>query len=124
MNVKIVGDDPLKYGKVRMNADHSLDTPKLPFCKVLSTFRSGFYLLINGASGSGKTTLMHNMLASRSKDNRRRSFKKCFERVIVVSPSLKTLESKIFDGLRYKFNAFDEETLGEIYEILETNPQR
>ena len=103
-----------------MHADHRLDSDSLPFLKVLSSFRSGFFLLINGSSGSGKTTTMTNLLACKSKNKQRRSFRRCFERIIVVSPSLKTLGSRVFDKLRYKFNAFDEDTLAEIYRILET----
>ena len=121
MNVKIIGDDPLKYGKVPMNADHRLDTESTPFCRPLSSFRSGFFLLINGASGSGETACMTNMLKCPAQNGKRRSFKRCFERVIIVSPSLKTLKSKIFDNLQYKFNSFDESTLQEIYNILESD---
>jgi hypothetical protein len=119
MEVKIIGDDPLKYGKVKMKCDHRLDTVDSPFCKVLTSFRSGFYLLINGASGSGKSTTMVNLLSCSTKNGMRRSFKRCFDRVIIVSPSLKTLKSKIFDKLQYKFSVFNEENLQEIYEILE-----
>ena len=123
MDIKINGDDPLRYCKVPMNADHRLDTDKLKFPYALSSFRSGFFLLINGSSGSGKTNLLINLLKARNDkaNGVRKSFKRIFETVIVVSPSLKTLKDDIFKGLKYKFNDFDEETLEEIYEILEQN---
>ena len=88
MDVKIVGDDPLAYKKVAMNCDHRLDTDASRFPMALQSFVSGFNLLINGSSGSGKTNLLVSLLKSRPnhKKGLRRSFKRVFDNVIIVSP--------------------------------------
>ena len=123
MEVKINGEDPLKYGKVPMNADHRLDTDKLRFPYALQSFQSGFNLLINGSSGSGKTTLLCQLLNAKNdkKNGIRRSFKKIFDNVVIVSPSLKTLKDNIFDGLKHKYKTWDEETIEKIEELLDEN---
>jgi hypothetical protein len=123
MEVKINGEDPLKYGKVPMNADHRLDTDKLRFPYALQSFQSGFNLLINGSSGSGKTTLLCQLLNAKNdkKNGIRRSFKKIFDNVVIVSPSLKTLKDNIFDGLKHKYKTWDEETIEQIEELLDEN---
>lgn len=121
MEIQINGEDPLRYGKIQMKCDHRLDSDKLRFPMALQSFISGFNLMINGASGSGKTNLMINLLKTPNdrKNGVRRSFKKIFDNVIIVSPSLKTLKDNIFKGLRYKFNILDEETLDEIEDIID-----
>ena len=123
MDIVITGDDELNYKKIEMNADHRLDDDSLKFPYALSSFYSGFNLLINGSSGSGKTNLLINLLKARhdKKNGIRKSFKRLFETVIVVSPSLKTLKGDVFKGLKHKFNEFDEDTIEEIYEILDKN---
>jgi hypothetical protein len=49
----------------------------------------------------------------------RRSFKKIFDHVIIISPSLKTLKDNCFAGLKHKFTEFNEDVLEEINTILE-----
>ena len=104
-----------------MNADHRLDTDDLRFPHALQSYFSGFNLLINGSSGSGKTNLLVSLLKSRNdkKNSVRRSFKRIFNTVIIISPSLKTLKDNCFDGLKHKFTEFNEEVLEEINTILE-----
>ena len=121
MDVKIVGDDPLAYKKVAMNCDHRLDTDALRFPMALQSFVSGFNLLINGSSGSGKTNLLVSLLKSRPdhKKGLRRSFKRIFDNVIIVSPSLKSLKDPVFKGLKHKYTQFTDEVLDEIVAILE-----
>ena len=123
MKVHVHGDDPLHYGKVKMKCDHRLDTDALRFPKCLQSLQSGFNVMINGASGSGKTNLLIQLLKC-PHDRQlgiRKSLKKIFDTVIIVSPSLKTLQDNIFKGLKHKFETFDEDTLTEIDEILTRN---
>jgi len=121
MEVVITGNDDLDYKKVEMNTDHRLDTDQLRFPYALRGFYSGFNLLINGSSGSGKTNLLINLLKAPHdrKNGIRKSFKKIFENVVIVSPSLKTLKENIYKGLKHKFTRFDEETLERIDDIIE-----
>lgn len=125
MEVKINGDDDLNYKKIAMNADHRLDTDTLRFPLAFSSFRSGFFLLLNGASGSGKSNLLVNML--RSPNNKklglRKSFKKIFDNVFVVSPSLKTLKDNVFDNLKHRFETWDDETMDALDEVLDKNDE-
>jgi DNA replication protein DnaC len=120
MDIQIKGEDPLKYKKIQMNCDHRLDDDKMKFPQSLASFHSGFNLLINGSSGSGKTNLLINLLRSRNdkQNGIRRSFKKIFDNVIVISPSLKTLKDDVFKGLKHKYSTFDEETLEIINDVL------
>lgn len=124
MDIQITGEDPLNYGKVQMNCDHRLDTAKLPFPHALASFVSGFCLVLNGASGSGKTNLLISLLKTKNKHNVRRSFKKIFDHVIVVSPSLKTVKDPIYDGLKHKFTKWDDETMDEVDAVLDENDER
>lgn len=121
MEVIIKGDDDLKYGKINMNCDHRLDCDKLKFPYALQSFVSGFNLLINGSSGSGKTNLLVNLMKSQNdrKKGIRRSFKRIFDNVIVISPSLKTLKDDIYKGLKHKYTTFDEDTLEIINDVLD-----
>lgn len=121
MDIHIKGDDELKYGKIQMNCDHRLDCDKLKFPYALQSFHSGFNLLINGSSGSGKTNLLVNLMKSQNdrKKGIRRSFKRIFDNVIVISPSLKTLKDDIYKGLKHKYTTFDEETLEIINDVLD-----
>ena len=125
MDVKINGDDndPLGYKRIAMNADHRLDTDALRFPQAFQSFTSGFNLLLNGASGSGKSNLLVNMLRSQNDKKRgiRKSFKKIFDNVVVVSPSLKTLKDDVFDNLKYRFDKWDDETMDALDEVLERN---
>ena len=127
MDVKINGDDndPLGYKRIAMNADHRLDTDALQFVPAMRSFSSGFNLLLNGASGSGKSNLLVNMLRSQNDKKRgiRKSFKKIFDNVVVVSPSLKTLKDDVFDNLKYRFDKWDDETMDALDEVLERNDE-
>ena len=123
MDIEITGEDPLNYGKIQMNCDHRLDTDKLPFPNALASFVSGFFLMICGSSGSGKTNLLISLLKTKNKQKVRRSFKKIFDNVIVVSPSLKTLKDPIYDGLKHKFTTWDDETMDQVEALLDENDE-
>ena len=120
MDIKIVGHDPLQYGKIPMTCDSRLDSDKLKFPHCFQSFTNSFNLLINGSSGSGKSNLMISMLKSRNdlKHGIRRGFKGVFDTVVIISPSLKTLKDDVFDGLKHRYEILDSDTLDEIDELL------
>jgi ABC-type dipeptide/oligopeptide/nickel transport system ATPase component len=49
---------------------------------------SGFSMLICGASGSGKTTALYSMMSAGKKKGVRQSYKKCFHKIYIVSPTI------------------------------------
>lgn len=49
---------------------------------------SGFSLLICGASGSGKTTALYSMMSAKKSKGKRQSYRKCFHRIYIVSPTM------------------------------------
>jgi GTPase SAR1 family protein len=61
---------------------------------------SGFYLLIVGSPGSGKTTLLNSIITSRHKKGVRRSYRKVFDKILLVSPTLGTGTSSSKDEFK------------------------
>jgi hypothetical protein len=82
-------------------------------------------LLLNGASGSGKSNLLVNILRSQNDKKRgiSKSFKKIFDNVVVVPPSLTPLKDDVFDNLKYRFDKWDDETMDALDEVLERNDE-
>jgi|TARA_R110002012_G_scaffold98492_2_gene236127 ABC-type dipeptide/oligopeptide/nickel transport system ATPase component len=117
MNIDEEENDKLHITKTKMNCDDKLGNLPPP----LDTMVSGSALAIVGHSGSGKTTLMASLLGSNKKKGIRQSFKKLFDNVVIVSPSLHTISSGIFKGIsdEKKFSTFDDEALDKVDELTE-----
>lgn len=108
----------LDIDKISMNCDGCLSDDLI---EPLSSFRSGFNLLIAGYSGSGKTSLLVNLLSKPKKAGVRQSFKNLFSNIVVVSPSLHTLKNNIFKDLadEKQYTQFTEEMLDNFYLLLD-----
>lgn len=111
-------NNKLDLDKIKMNCDGCLSEELV---EPLSSFRSGFNLLIAGYSGSGKTSLLVNLLSKPKKQGIRQSFKNLFSNIVVVSPSLHTLKNNVFKDLadEKQYKEFNEEMLDNFYELLD-----
>ena len=121
MKFKTIKDDPCGYGKIKMSCDDDL-VPDSKMVEPLRSFKNGFNIAIVGSSGSGKTNLLISLLSKKPKrDGIHRSFNKCFHKVIIISPSLHTLDNNIFKDIpdERKFSDFNIDTLESIYAELE-----
>jgi GTPase SAR1 family protein len=114
-----VPDKNLDWKKVKMTCDRKLanDIPA-PLPSV-----SAFLMLVVGSSGSGKTNFVINLISKKHKKvkgvNKRQSLYQVFDKLIICSPSLKTLEEDVFKSLddSQKYDNFDD-CMNEIYEHL------
>lgn len=87
----------IDYGAVPMDTDHVLCKDIVPPLDVIT---NGSLILICGSSGSGKTSLLVNLISKTGKVNGyKQSFRKCFHKIIVCSPSTGTLKSNVFKGI-------------------------
>lgn len=87
----------IDYGAVPMDTDHVLCKDIVPPLDVIT---NGSLILICGSSGSGKTSLLVNLISKKGKKNGyKQSFRKCFHKVVVCSPSTGTLKNNVFDGI-------------------------
>lgn len=111
-------NNKLDLDKIKMNCDGCLSEELV---EPLSSFRSGFNLLIAGYSGSGKTSLLVNLLSKPKRNGIRQSFKNLFSNIVVVSPSLHTLKNNVFKDLadEKQYKEFNEEMLDNFYELLD-----
>ena len=87
---------------------------------------SGFNFVISGASGSGKTTLMTSIMSAKKINGVRQSYRKCFDKIIICSPTLgqgKSAKKDVFKDVRgeQKFKTFNNQTMNEIFEMIESN---
>jgi len=105
-----LNNNEIPVKKVKMKADFELATD---FCDCMSTFFSGYLLVVAGYSGSGKTNLLINLMSNKKHNKKRTSFKGCFHNIFIVSPSLHTLEDNIFKDLPEgnKFTEFNVDML-------------
>jgi len=82
----------------------------------LSSIKSGSMIVISGAAGSGKSSALVNMfiLGKCSKTGKKMSLKECFDNIFIVSPSMGSFKSNIFDSIEenYKYD--------DLLEFLET----
>jgi ABC-type dipeptide/oligopeptide/nickel transport system ATPase component len=117
MNIEEEENSKLHITKTKMNCDDRLGDLPAP----IDTMVSGSALGIVGHSGSGKTTLMASLLGANKKKGVRQSFKKLFDNVVIISPSLHTISSGIFKGIpeNKKFSVFDNEALDRVDELTE-----
>lgn len=111
----------LEIAKVKMNCDYPLTDnkgrmPPLPLCQT-----SGFLYCINGFSGSGKTTTLINLLSKRNKDGKKMSYRKCFDKILFVSPSAHTINHKEIQDLENKYTTLDDELIDNIEEMTDKN---
>lgn len=113
--------DGLEITQVKMNCDNQLmdnKKRKPPSCLPQT---SGFLICINGFSGSGKTTTLINLLTKKNRNNMKKSYRGCFNRVIFVSPSAHTIENKEIQELEHKHEQLTHELFDEIDEMCEKN---
>ena len=99
---KLKPNSNLEYAGVAMDADHCLTGKTNTMAEPLDVIVNGSLILIIGSSGSGKTSLLMNLIAGRQKmkNGKKQSFYKCFDKVIVCSPSMHTLtNNKAFSDL-------------------------
>ena len=107
------------------NSKNNLDKPlcsDLPF--PLPNY-SGFMLCISGSSGSGKTTCLYSMMLKKKHKGKRQSYKKVFDFVYVVSPTIgkSSMSKDPFSKLKgeQKYETLTLQTLNELEEIFEEN---
>ena len=87
---------------------------------------SGFNFVISGASGSGKTTLLTSMMSAKKMNGVRQSYRKCFDKILICSPTLgsgKSAKKDVFADVRaeQKFKEFTNTTMAEIFKTVEDN---
>ncbi len=104
---KTIPNKNISYGAVPMDTDHMLCKNIVP---PLDIIVNGSLILIIGSSGSGKTSLMTNLISKGGSINGyKQSFRKCFHKVILTSPSLSTLKQDVFKIPKsQKYNDFHE----------------
>ena len=74
-----------------------------------------------GTSGSGKTNAMINLLIAKKKNGVRNSYKKLYDKIIIVSPTLGSLKQNIFENLpeEQKFEILNEDTIDSISDFIQ-----
>ena len=86
---------------------------------------SGFCMIIAGSSGSGKTTFLYSIMTKNKKNNVRQSYKKVFNNIYVISPTIGngSVKNDPFDRLAEdkKHKALTADLLSELEEKLEDN---
>lgn len=119
---KVVKNKDIDYSGVKMDTDHDLHTNLAP---PLDIIRNGSLILIVGSSGSGKTSLLVNLVSKKTKckqSTKKQSLHKCFHKVVMCSPSLKTLKKDVFKiPKEQKFTCFHK-CMHEIEGLIEPAP--
>ncbi len=91
--------------KVPMSTDNELHPNLKP---PLDSITSGKLVVISGAAGSGKSSILLNLflLPKCKKTKKKCNFKACFDAVFVVSPSMGSFRTNIFESIpdEYKFD--------------------
>ena len=79
-----------------------------------------------GSSGSGKTNTMVNLLSSKRKKGIRNGYRRVYDKIIIVSPTLTSLKNNIFENLptNQKFNRLDAEVLEDISDFIEEHDDK
>lgn len=110
-----------------MNTPNNLDTKLADnLIEPLPNY-NGFLWIISGASGSGKTTLLTSIMSQKSKKGRpKKSYRECFNNILICSPTLgngKSLKNDPFADLPEEqvWKEFNHETMDEIMDIIEEN---
>jgi len=87
---------------------------------------SGFNFVVTGPSGSGKTTLLTSLMTARKKNGIPQSYRRCFDKILICSPTLGQGKSQKKDPFadvngNQKWKEFNNQTMDEMYEMLESN---
>ena len=120
-----IKEQPNKKLKI-VNTANNLDkeiAPNLP--EPLPRY-SGFNFVVSGPSGSGKTTLLTSLMTARKKNGLPQSYRRCFDKILICSPTLGQGKSQKNDPFadvpgNQKWKAFDNQAMDEMYEMLEAN---
>tara|TARA_R110000822_G_scaffold19997_1_gene64659 strand:- start:790 stop:1578 length:789 start_codon:yes stop_codon:yes gene_type:complete len=84
LQIKEETNDKLEIHNTANNLDKQL-APDIP--TPLPNY-SGFNFVICGPSGSGKTTALYSMMTKRKKNGVRQSYRKVFDKIYIVSPTM------------------------------------
>jgi nucleoside-triphosphatase THEP1 len=120
-----IEEEPNKKLRI-VNTANNLDkeiAPNLP--EPLPRY-SGFNFVVSGPSGSGKTTLLTSLMTARKKNGIPQSYRRCFDKILICSPTLGQGKSQKNDPFadvsgNQKWKAFDNKAMDEMYEMLEAN---
>ena len=122
MNISEI-ESGLKVKNSPNNLDKQLH-PKL--AKELPNY-SGFCMVISGSSGSGKTTLLYSLMTGTSYDGIKRGYKRVFDKVYVVSPTIanNSIKNDPFNTIPENqiYRELTSESLDEIKQNIEENRQ-
>jgi hypothetical protein len=106
------------------NLDNRLTTDEDPLPEMLPQTGSFLWCIV-GSAGSGKTSLLYSLVAGKRKDGKRQSYRKLFNHIYVVSPTIgkdsikKDPFSKLPDEQIYR--SLTLEALEELHEIVAAN---
>jgi Cdc6-like AAA superfamily ATPase len=116
-----------KQGKLEViNTANNLDKPLCDnLIEPLPNY-SGFNWIIAAPSGSGKTTLLTSLMTQKSKKGEsKKSYRKLFDRIIIISPTLggSSMKKDEFKSIPegQKFKEFNYETMRQVYDMCEEN---
>ena len=102
---KTLENHNISFGAVLMDTDHVLCKEIAP---PLDVIVNGSLVLICGSSGSGKTSLLVNLISKKGKLNGyRQSFRRCFHKIILCSPSLGTLKKDLAVPRNQRYEDFN-----------------
>ena len=121
--VREVRNPHLEISKIEMTCDNPIcDRKGRRVAEPLCSDTSFMYLLI-GASGSGKTNLLISLLKKKKcKGDKLKSYYRCFDHMVICSPSLETIATDtIFEDLPDEnlFESLSEEVFDRLDEITE-----
>ena len=82
---------------------------------------SGFNFVVSGPSGSGKTTLLTSLMTARKKNGIPQSYRRCFDKILICSPTLGQGKSQKKDPFadvngNQKWKEFNNQSMDEMYE--------
>ena len=117
----IKSKDSISIGKIPSNVDKLLANninKLLPQKNHITAFV--------GTSGSGKTNTLISLLTAKRKNGVRNSYKKVYDKIIIVSPTLASLKNNIFEGLpdEQKYEVLDENTIDSISDFIEEHDEK
>ena len=122
MAIREVKNDVLEVDKIPMSCDRAICDKNGRCIAEPFVSHQPFFYIICGASGSGKTNLLINMFKKKPPvKNTIKSYFKCFEHVLVVSPSLHTISNNVFEDLpdEYLFDELDEDVFDMVERVTE-----
>jgi len=118
---KTILNDNINYGAVPMDTDHIVCHDIAPPLDVIT---NGSLILICGSSGSGKTSLLVNLISKKGKKNGyKQSFRRCFHKIILCSPSLSTLKKELLVPEKQKYTDFNT-CMDELEQHLEDSKEK